>query len=229
MTPIKDRLQQRLHSALMDLASLLIALGVLFLLGLAADQVGSISRLPRVTMLLVLGITFGGAGLDLIPASVTDWFESLSIVALTMVAFLLGGSLTARNLKSHGRAIMSISLAVAIGTILVVATGLILAGLAPGLALILSAIATATAPAAISDVIRQSGIRNGFTDTLKGIVAIDDAWGLIAFSVILVLAGQNSDWSSVAIGATRDLGGAVALGMAVGVPAAYLTGRLKPG
>lgn len=215
--------------ARMDIAPLLISLGVLFLLGLAADQIGSVSRLPRVTMLLILGILFGGAGFNLIPDAMTGWFDTLSIVALTMVAFLLGGSLTVKNLKRHGRAIMAISLAVALGTIAVVSAGLMLLGVAPGLALVLSAIATATAPAAMTDVINQSGIRNGFTDTLKGIVAIDDAWGLIAFSVVLVFAGQNDGWSHIATGAVRDLGGAIALGLALGIPSAYLTGRLKPG
>ncbi len=213
----------------MDLAPLLITLGVLFLLGLAADQIGTDSRLPRVTMLLVLGIAAGGAGLDLIPDNVTEWFDTLSIVALTMVAFLLGGSLTGKNLRSHGRAIMAISLAVVLATLVMVAAGLILAGLQPGLALILAAIATATAPAAMTDVIRQSGITNGFTETLKGIVAIDDAWGLIAFSLILVLAGQTDGWAHVAVGTAQDLGGAILLGVAVGLPGAFLTGRLKPG
>lgn len=213
----------------MDLAPLLITLGILFLLGLAADQIGAASRLPRVTMLLILGIVFGSAGFDLIPTEVTEWFDTLSIVALTMVAFLLGGSLTLQNLKSHGRAIMSISLSVVLVTIIVVATGLVMAGLPFGLALLLSAVATATAPAAMSDVIRQSGIENSFTDTLKGIVAIDDAWGLIAFSVAVVLAGQTDGWSHIVAGTTRDLGGAVLLGLLVGLPGAYLTGRLKPG
>lgn len=213
----------------MELSYLLIALGALFLCGLAADQIGNATRLPRVTMLLLLGLLFGGAGFDIIPADVIHWFDTLSIVALTMVAFLLGGSLTTENLAQHGRAIMAISLAVALGTIAIVATGLIMVGIAPGLALILSAIATATAPAAMADVIRQSGIQNGFTDTLKGIVAIDDVWGLIGFGVILVFVGQNDGWASIATGAVHDLGGAMVLGLVVGIPSAYLTGRLKPG
>ncbi|MDF0603778.1 cation:proton antiporter [Psychromarinibacter sp. C21-152] len=213
----------------MDLAFLLISFGVLFLAGLAADQIGGLTRLPRVTMLLLIGIAAGDAGLSLIPDDVTAWFDSLSIVALTMVAFLLGGSLTRRNLTQHGRAILAISLAISVLTVLIVSVGLTLAGLPAGLAMILGAIATATAPAAITDVIHQSGADNGFTDTLKGVVAIDDAWGLIAFSVMLVLAGQTDGWAGVAEGALRDLGGAVLLGVAVGVPAAFLTGRLKPG
>jgi len=213
----------------MENAVVLITLGVLFLAGLVADQFGSMTRLPRVTMLLLLGLGAGQAGFDLIPSDVVAWFDAISIVALTMVAFLLGGALSRDNLMSHGRAILAISLAIVVVTIVLVSGGLILIGLPPGLALILGAIATATAPAAMADVIRQSGMSNPFTDTLKGIVAIDDVWGLLVFSVALVLAGQSAGWADVASGAGHDLGGAVILGLVLGLPAAQLTGRLLPG
>ena len=167
----------------MELAGLLITLGVLFLAGLAADQLGRATRMPRVTLLLLLGIAAGNAGFNLVPAEVAEWFDELSIVALTMVAFLLGGSLTRKNLVNHGLAIFTISISIVVATLIVVTLGLTFFGVAPGLALLLAAIATATAPAAMTDVIHQSGIENGFTETLKGIVAIDDAWGLIVFSV----------------------------------------------
>ncbi|MBM1221177.1 cation:proton antiporter [Ponticoccus sp. SC2-23] len=213
----------------MENAVVLTTLGVLFLAGLVADQFGSMTRLPRVTMLLLLGLGAGQAGFDLIPEDVTLWFDAISIVALTMVAFLLGGALSRDNLLSHGRAILAISVAIVLATLVMVSAGLILVGVPPGLALILGAIATATAPAAMADVIRQSGISNPFTDTLKGIVAIDDVWGLLVFSIALVLAGQAASWGDVAVGAARDLGGAVVLGIVLGIPAAQLTGRLSPG
>ena len=96
----------------MELAFFLICLGGLFLLGLAADTVGRLTRLPRVTMLLLLGLLFGNAGLGLIPEEVTLWFETLSIIALTMVAFLLGGAFSRQVVAKRGRAILCISLAV---------------------------------------------------------------------------------------------------------------------
>lgn len=213
----------------MEHATLLITLGVLFLAGLLADQVGRLTRLPRVTMLMLLGMLAGQSGLDLLPAPTFEWFEPVSVVALTMVAFLLGGALTRENLSAHGAAIFAISLSIVAGTTGIVWGGLVLLGLDPGLALLLGAIATATAPAAIADVIRQSGIRTAFTDTLSGIVAIDDVWGLIVFSLCLALVHQSGGWAGPLIGAAREIGGAILLGIALGAPAAYLTGRLKPG
>ncbi|MGR3322955.1 MAG: cation:proton antiporter [Pseudooceanicola sp.] len=208
---------------------LLITLGGLFLAGLLADQAGRLTRFPRVTMLLLIGIAVGQSGFGLVPDAAIAWFDLISVVALTMVAFLLGGELTRENLASHGLAIIAISISVVVGTLAIVSAGLALAGLDPRLALILGAIATATAPAATADVIRQSGIRNSFTETLSGIVAIDDVWGIIVFSVALALASQGEDWTGLAQGTGHDLGGAILLGAAIGLPAAYLTGRLTPG
>ncbi|WP_181893051.1 cation:proton antiporter [Falsiruegeria mediterranea] len=213
----------------MELAGFLVALGVLFLAGLVADELGRVTRLPRVSLLLMLGIAAGNAGFELVPDAVSQWFDELSIVALTMVAFLLGGSLSRKNLLRHGRAIFTISLAILICTILIVGAGLWAIGVAFGLAIILVAIATATAPAAMTDVIQQSGIENGFTDTLKGFVAIDDARGLIVFSIAVALVDHSNGWSGVLGSALWDLGGAIVLGSAIGAPAAFLTGRLKPG
>ncbi len=212
----------------MDLAPILLTVGTLFLAGLVADQIGRHYRVPRITALLAIGLLMGDAGFGLIPADVTAWFDIFSIMALTMVAFLLGGSLSRRSLATHGRAILSISLSIVILTLAVVALGLAALGLDPALALVLGAIATATAPAAMADVIRQSGVSNGFTDTLKGVVAIDDAWGLIAFSLVVVLAAQGNGTDLIA-GLAKDLGGSLILGLAIGLPAAYLTGRLSPG
>ena len=213
----------------MNVSGFLITLGVLFLAGLAADQLGRATHLPRVTTLLFLGLIAGNAGLGLIPLDVAVWFDEISIVALTMVAFLLGGSLTRENLVRHGRAILAISISIVIATVLIVSVGLTAIGLPFGLALVLAAIATATAPAAMTDVIKQSGESNGFTETLKGVVAIDDAWGLIVFSIALVLAGHADGWAAVTTAALWDFGGAIVLGIALGVPSAYLSGRLKPG
>jgi len=213
----------------MDQAFLLITLGVLFLGGLIADQFGHLTRLPRVTMLLLLGLLVGQSGLDILPDMAHEWFEPISVVALTMVAFLLGGELTRENMTRHGRAIFAISLSIVAGTTAIVWGGLTLMGVDPGLALLLGAIATATAPAAIADVIHQSGIRNGFSETLSGIVAIDDVWGLIVFSVCLAFVHPSDGWVEPILVGTREIGGAVLLGICIGCPAAFLTGRLKRG
>ena len=72
-----------------------------------------------------------------------------------------------------------------------------------------------------------------FSHTLLGIVAVDDAWGLIVFSLMLAasqaFSGQVEGSFSPLITASWELGGALLVGIALGIPMAYVTGRLKPG
>ncbi len=220
---------------------ILITLGALFLAGLAADALGRRTRLPRVTLLLICGLVVGQSGFDLIPARVSGLYDVVAVVALTMVAFLLGGDLRLPTLRAHGRAIVVISLSVVVGTFAVVTLGLLVVGQPLAAALVLGAIATATDPAATLDVLRQSRSRGRFGQTIKGIVAIDDAWGLLVFSLALVaaqslgapavgadIAAETATASPLAH-ALREIGLSITLGAVLGLPAAFLTGRLKTG
>ena len=215
----------------MDLYVLLITLGGLLLVGLVTDEIGRRTRLPRVTLLILFGLAVGPAGFDLLPRAFQDWYEFIASVALTMVAFLLGGRLSLPALRKHGKTILMVSFTVVILTAVLVGLGLIAIGTPIILALLLAGIATATAPAATQDVVRQARAKGPFTDTLLGIVAVDDAWGLIVFSLLLVLAGAIAGGGVYAIlgHCLWELGGALAVGAAVGLPAVFLTGRLKPG
>ena len=151
-----------------------------------------------------------------------------------MVGFLLGGKLSLSNLRRVGRQVLGISLFEVLGVALLVLAVLWLAGAPLPLAMVLAGIAPASAPAAVNNVVEEQGAEGEFTDTLLGIVAIDDAWGLIVFSLLLALAqtlggaSAASPWQAVAHGGW-ELGGALLLGLAVGVPAAWVTGRLNPG
>jgi len=215
----------------MDLHLLFMTLGGLLLVGLLTDEVGRRTRMPRVTLLILFGVAAGPSGFDWLPRAFQNWYEFLASAALTMVAFLLGGKLSLANLRSNGKSIFLVSLSVVILTALFVGIGLMATGAPLILALLLAGIATATAPAATQDVVRQARARGPFTDTLLGVVAVDDAWGLIIFSVLLVAATSIAGDGAAAIlwhGLT-DLGGSLAIGAAVGLPAAFLTGRLRPG
>ena len=213
-------------------AQFLFALGAILLLGLAADFLGRRTFLPRVTLLLLVGILVGDQVLGLIPATLGARFEVIANLALLMVGFLLGGQLTLKSLRGMGRQLLWISLCATLASVLVVTLALSAFGLPPEIALLLGCIAAATAPAATADTVIESGRTGPFCRLLLAIVAIDDAWALILFSVALaavsILNGVGS-MDAQLLTAVHEVFGAVALGLTIGVPAAYLTGRLTPG
>lgn len=215
----------------MGSGTLLIAVGVLFLAGLALDWFGHIVHVPRVTLLILLGTLLGPPVLDLLPLAVDGAEDLFAPTALTMVAFLLGGALERDTLIKHGREIVIVSLTVVFFSVAIVTFGLFLTGVPLAFALLLGGLSCATDPAATQDVVGQSGKTGRFTTNLLGIVAIDDAWGLLVFSLLMTIAGTIIGGETVDALAHGlwEVGGSIMLGVAIGFPGAYLTGRLKPG
>ena len=216
----------------MDVAITLIALGGIVLLGFVTDVVGQVTPLPRVSLLLLLGFALGPAGVAWLPELGPDLYALVAHMALVMVGFLVGGSVKLSDLKERGATVMWYSWAIVLATIFVVALGLTLVGAGVVTALLLAAVATATDPAATMDVVRQSRDAGPFSKLLLAVVALDDAWGLIAFSVLLALAqalaGASGALDALSAGAFELLG-AVVLGAVVGWPMALITGRVTPG
>jgi Kef-type K+ transport system membrane component KefB len=212
---------------------ILLLLGFMFLIGLAADLIGRHTIVPRVTLLILGGLAIGPAGFDLLPHSfVQQWFPPLTTLALSLVGFLLGHKLSIASLKDHGKLVMSITIGETTGAILVVLASLLLIGVHPVVALLLAGVSAATAPAATFDIVRESGAKGAFPDTLLAVVAVDDAWALFMFSLLMAAAstinGDSSAMSGLWLG-LGEIGGSILLGVALGAPMAYLTGRIRPG
>lgn len=213
----------------------LLVLGAVLALSILVDVVARRLGLPRVSLLVLTGVLVAAAArfwLDLDVRQVTEPVaEPLITIALVMVALLLGGDLTVERWRRTGRAVVALSAALAAGGVAVVGGGLLLLGFPATLALPLAAMAVATDPAAVQDVVRESGARSRRGEVILGIVAIDDAWGVIAFGLALATLGWlfGADGWQALVEAGWELGGAVLLGLVIGAPAAFLTGRLRPG
>jgi len=212
--------------------SFLLILGGMLLAGYAAHALGRRVHVPRVTLLLLLGLVCGPAVLGLVPASIAEWFPRTAQMALAMVGFLLGERFADRGLTERGPRVLGISVAETLASAGAVGVGAWLLGAEPSLALVLAGIAPATAPAATLDTVRESGAEGPVSDAVLGVVAIDDAWGVLIFSLLLV-AGQAASGSAPALATLGsglwELAGAVALGAMLGLPMAWLTGRLREG
>jgi len=149
----------------------LLALGMILLLGLASDYLGRHTFMPRVTLLLAAGILVGEQGLNLIPLVLSQRFDIIANLALLMIGFLLGGQLTLPALRDLGRPLLWISVCAALATTVLVALLLWLVGVPVDIAILLGCIAAATAPAATTDTVIESGVDSGFSRLLLAIVA----------------------------------------------------------
>ena len=193
---------------------------------------GRRTHLPRVTLLLIFGVIVGEDLLNIIPSVFSERFEIIADMALLMVGFLLGGKLTVGVLSKSAGQILWISISAAIVTAVIVSSGLVWIGVSAEIDILLGCIAAATAPAAVLDVVTESTHKGQFSDLLLSIVSLDDVWALLLFAIgIAVVKSINGLGADVLpiLTVTREIGGAILLGVSIGLPAAYLTGRIKSG
>ncbi len=213
----------------------LLSLGLILAASIVADWIAGRLRLPRISVLVLLGVALNAVQalpwIPVMPAWSPELTQALVTLALVMVAFLLGGDLRITRLRRLGRPIVVLSVAVVLASVAIVTGGLFLLGYPIAVAVGLGAIAAATDPAAVREVIRTVDGQHPWAIVLLGVVAIDDAWGVIAFGLAMAALSLSlgGDALSALTGAGWEIGGAVVLGVVIGLPASALTGRLSPG
>lgn len=214
-------------------AIILFTLGGMFLLGLMADLLGLYTSLPRVSLLLLTGLLIGPSGFSLLPeVFIEDWFPLLTHIALGMVGFLLGQQISFSAMRKYGRSIIWITAGKVIGVLMIVVLCLFALGVKLAIILLLASIASSTSPAALLDVVKEMRVKGKFTSIMLGIVALNDAWGLLIFTFMLAIvgaiSGQGGTIDAIAFG-LGEICGSLLLGLVLGFPMAYLSGRIRPG
>lgn len=144
--------------------------------------------LPNVTGYLIAGLIAGPYCLKLYNSGNIDTLSIITNVALGFIAFSIGGEFKLSSLKQLGAKIFVITVFEAVGASVLVITVLVLFKFPLTLALVLGAIASATAPAATLMVVRQYKAQGPVTSTLLPVVAIDDAVCLMLFSILSSVA-----------------------------------------
>ena len=180
----------------------LICLASALIGGLMLSRLTKLLNLPAVTAYLVAGLLLGPFALGRlnIPGlgfQTLEQVELLGIVtqtALGFIAFTIGNEFRLSQLKAMGSSAITIGILQAVLTTIVVDIVLIVLHLcfpeiiSVSCAITLGAIASATAPAATLMVVRQYKADGPLTRLLMLVVAIDDAVGLLLFSVSFGIA-----------------------------------------
>ena len=192
----------------------LICLGIALVVGLLMSRLAKLVHLPAVTAYLVGGLLIGpfclGAlNIPYIGFNSLEQVEGLSVItqtALGFIAFAIGNEFRVSQLKTMGKQAITVGILQAVITTIVVDIALIVLHLVnPALlslpsAITLGAIAAATAPAATLMVVRQYKADGPLTKLLLMVVAIDDAVGLVLFSV------SFDAWAHAGIAGALEMG-----------------------
>ena len=187
--------------------SIFAYVAILLLVALLSTRLMRVIKLPNVTGYIITGIimgpfifgllfnkfTFDGIK-DGIIYGFVDKISWVSTVALGFIAFSIGTSFKRQTIKALGKRVIVITVLEALGASLLVIIALMVAHfifpqyVSWQIVLTLSAIASATAPAATLMVIKQYNARGPLVNTLLPVVALDDAAALILFAILFQLA-----------------------------------------
>ena len=213
----------------------LLSIAVALCAGLLISRFVKPLKLPAVTGYLIAGILIGPyclgkLGVPGLGFSTTADVKALSLfndVALGFIAFAIGNEFRLSQLRETGKQATVIGIFQALTATLMV--DLLLIGLhffilgdsiSVADAIVLGAIATATAPAATLMVVRQYKAKGELTDLLLPIVALDDAVGLIVFAVSFGIAKAincgNYDMVSILVEPLLEIVFSILLGFVMG-------------
>lgn len=210
---------------------IILSLGFILLAGLFASKLIRRLKLPIVTAYLLLGILIGPSALNLVSHNILAASGLITNVVLGFIAFSLGQNFLISTFRRIGRPVLWISILEATGAwILVTFVFLIILKQPLYIALLFGAIASATAPATTMMVVREYKAKGSFTDTLLGVVAIDDAWCLVIFAISLAISKaiiihhpSNVFLFEVISRSFLEIFGAFALGSLTAILLAYLS------
>ena len=219
----------------------LIGLAVAMVGGLMLSRLTKLIHLPAVTAYLVAGLLLGpfciGAlhvqGLGFTSLDQVETMKIISQTALGFIAFSMGNEFRLKQLRAMGKSAIIIGIVQAVIATIVVDIALIaLHMLFPEMisipcAITLGAIASATAPAATMMVVRQYKADGPMTRLLMLVVAIDDAVGLLLFSVSFGIASALASGAVSIMAVVVEPIVEIVLSLALGAVMGWLLHRVE--
>lgn len=197
---------------------ILFYIGVVIASGLLVARLLGKLKLPNVTGYLIAGLLIGPGVLGILSKETVESLSLFSDVALAFIAYSIGSQIHIKQMKQVGKGILIITVLEALMAMLLVTLVMIFVFKEDvPFALLLGAIACATAPAATLMVIRQYNAKGPVVNTLLPVVALDDCVGIMAFGI------------SVTVAKVLIEGGALHFTNLILVPFAHIVGALVMG
>ncbi len=210
----------------MNTVTLLLSLAALLALGLIMTRLCNLIHLPNVTAYLLAGLILSPYTFGIIDEELLSNFSLLSELSLGFIAFSIGFCFKVSHLKTLGKGVFIITVVQAVATALLVDLAMVVLYLFKVIelpvAFVLGAIATATAPAATLLVVHQYKAKGPVTDTLLPVVAIDDAIGLIIFSISMAVSQALAKGTALSAAVFLDPLKEILLSLAVGTALGFV-------
>jgi len=205
----------------------LTSLGLILLFALGVGHVVKLARIPEVTGYLVAGMLVGPSVLGWVSHENLQALHVFSEVGLGLILFSIGGVFEFSRMRRIGSRLLLLTTAESACAGVLVALGMLVIGQSWQVALLLGAIAVETGAASTLMVIRENNASGPFTESLTGVIGLNNILALIAFSVVAAVLdlhalGASDGVSVSSVGAALfplvwQLVGSSALGYIIGL------------
>lgn len=179
---------------------IILGLCASFIFGLLFGKIARQLKLPVVIGYLLAGILVGPNVLNLVNTATVSSMELFTTIALSFVSFEIGAGSKWSYIKRLGKKPFIIGIVCSLFTMMLVTFVLLALGNNIAFSLLLGAIASSTAPAAIMMVVHEYRAKGVLTDTILGVIGVDDILSIIMFGLVLVIA------EDIELGLTTSLG-----------------------
>jgi|GEM_PF-135082 len=207
-----------------------LSLGILVLIAYVVGRIFGRLGFPKIIGYILTGIVFSPNTFDWIPQTMIDQTDALLTICLSFIAFEVGGELRWSAIKKQENVIVGVTVMASFIPFLLITGGFYLLHiLAPGtiplqnpgivlvFAILLASLASPTDPTATLAVIHEYNARGKVKNTIVGVAALDDALGVLLFSISvslgLYLIGSSSAFGAALLEALLHIGGAVVTGI----------------
>lgn len=168
----------------------LFSIGMLLVVGYLFGIIAKKFKLPEITGFILAGLLLGDTLLGVVHHEMNEGLVIVTDVALGLIALTIGGEFYLAKLKKMGKEVVIMTTTQIVLTFVTVAVSLFLFRMELPYALLMGAIATATAPAATVAIVQSLRAHGPFIDRLYGLVALDDAGCVIIFGIIFAIASS---------------------------------------
>lgn len=191
-------------------------------LGYVGARLGDRIHIPWVVGYILIGVILGPSVLGAMNSKIIESMNVISLFALALIGFTIGGELQLRELKELGKSITVITIFESGTAFLLVMLTVYLVTRSLPIAIVFGALASATAPAATVDVLWQYRSRGPLTTTLFSVVGLDDAAALIIYAFAssatkALLGSEHFEWTSAIGTPLAEIGGSLLLGAILGL------------
>lgn len=213
--------------------NVILSIGILVFTGYILGELAQIITLPRISGYIIAGILLNPDLFGIMSWQFVENTDSLLNIALSVITFSIGGSLSIQKIRTTGRKMILLMLFEAMSAFIFVFFIVFLClwlfmpvvesvNMMIAVSLVLASLAAPTDPSATIAVIHEYRAKGEVSTSMLQIAAFDDVAGIIIYTLIIALSAGiigsdplNIDQTLLELG--KNIGGAVFIGGLIGI------------